>query len=84
MSGEECEADRGQEENDEDFVEVKRENSPTNPFPHKSTIQVKMRQVDGETHVLCLSSERREKDRAIHEAHEKRLLMDLVPYTPRR
>jgi transposase len=64
-------------ENDEDFVEVKRENSPTNPFQHKSTIQVKMRQVGEEIHVLCLSSERKEKDRAIREAHEKRLLVDL-------
>jgi len=64
-------------ENDEDFSEVKRETSPTNPFQRKSTIQVKMRQVDGETHVLCLSSERREKDRAIRQAHEKRLLVDL-------
>src|ERR1022692_4321160 len=64
-------------ENDEDFVEVKRETSPTNPFQHKSTIRVKMRQVGKETHVLCLSSERKEKDRAIREAHEKRLLVDL-------
>ena len=64
-------------ENDEDFREVKRESSPTNLFQRKSTIQVKMRQVDGETHVLCLSSERKEKDRAIRQAHEKRLLVDL-------
>jgi transposase len=64
-------------ENDEDFREVKRETSPTNPFQRKSTIQVKMRQVDGETHVLCLSSERKEKDRALRQAHEKRLLVDL-------
>jgi transposase len=64
-------------ENDEDFREVKRETSPTNPWQRKSTIQVKMRQVDGETHVLCLSSERKEKDRAIRQAHEKRLLVDL-------
>ena len=64
-------------ENDEDFAEVKRETSPTNPFQHKSTIRVKMRQVGKETHVLCLSSERKEKDRAIREAHEKRLLVDL-------
>ena len=64
-------------EDDKDFVEVKREPSPTNPFQHKSTIQVKLRQVDGETHVLCLSSERKDKDRAIREAHEKRLLADL-------
>jgi len=64
-------------ENDADFVEVKRETSPTNPFQRKSTIQVKMRQVDGEVHVLCLSSERKEKDRAIRQAHEKKLLVDL-------
>jgi transposase len=64
-------------ENDEDFREVKRETSPTNPFQHKSTIQVKMRQVGGEIHVLCLSSERKEKDRAIRQAHERKLLVDL-------
>ncbi|MDQ2898240.1 MAG: IS1634 family transposase [Acidobacteriota bacterium] len=64
-------------ENDEGFAEVKRETSPTNPFQRKSTIQVKMRRVGGETHVLCLSSERQEKDRAIRQAHEKKLLVDL-------
>jgi len=64
-------------EDDKDFREVKRDPSPTNPFQHKSTIQVKMRQVDGEMHVLCLSSERKAKDRAIREAHEKKLLVDL-------
>jgi len=60
-----------------EFVAVEREPSPRNPFQKKSTIQVKMRRVGGETHVLCLSSERREKDRAIRELHEKRLLADL-------
>lgn len=64
-------------ENDKDFVEVKRETSPTNPFQRKSTIQVKMRPLSGELHVLCLSSEREEKDRAIRQAHEKKLLVDL-------
>ena len=64
-------------EDDADFVEVKRKTSPTNPFQRKSTVQVKMRQVDGEVHVLCLSSERKEKDRAIRQAHEKKLLVDL-------
>jgi len=64
-------------EEDKDFHEVKRDPSPTNPFQHKSTIQVKMRQVGGEMHVLCLSSERKAKDRAIREAHEKKLLVDL-------
>jgi len=70
-------------ENDEDFVEVKREPSPTNPFQRKSTIRVKMRRVDGETHLLCLSSERQGKDRAIREAHEKKLLVDLEKLSKR-
>jgi len=70
-------------ENDEDFSEVKRETSPTNPFQRKSTIRVKVRQVGEETHVLCLSSERMAKDRAIREAHEKRLLVDLEKLTKR-
>lgn len=61
-----------------EFVAVERDPSPRNPFQKKSTIQVKMRRVDGETHVLCLSSERKEKDRAIRELHEKRLLVDLA------
>lgn len=60
-----------------EFAAVEREPSPRNPFQKKSTIQVKTRRVGGETHVLCLSSERKEKDRAIRELHEKRLLADL-------
>jgi transposase len=61
----------------DEFTAVEREPSPRNPFQKKSTIRVKMRRVGGETHVLCLSSERKEKDRAIRELHEKRLLADL-------
>jgi transposase len=61
----------------EGFAEVKREPSPRNPFQHKSEIHVKMRRVDGVTRVLCISSERKEKDRAIRQTHEKRLLVDL-------
>ncbi len=64
-------------ENADDFSAVLREPSPTNPFQKKSTVQVKMRRVGEETHVLCLSSERKEKDRAIRQLHEKRLLADL-------
>jgi transposase len=60
-----------------EFAAVEREPSPRNPFQKKSTIHVKMRRVDGETHVLCLSSERKAKDWAIRELHEKRLLADL-------
>jgi transposase len=64
-------------EDEQDFEEVKREVSPTNPFQHKSTIQVKRRKQEAEMHVLCVSSERKDKDRAIREAHEKKLLADL-------
>lgn len=60
-----------------EFAAVERAPSPRNPFQKKSTIQVKMRRVGDQTHVLCLSSERKEKDRAIRELHEKRLLEDL-------
>lgn len=64
-------------EDEQDFDQVKREVSPANPFQHKSTIQVKRRKQGAETHVLCVSSERRDKDRAIREAHEKKLVADL-------
>ena len=60
-----------------EFTAVEREPSPRNPFQKKSTVQVKIRRADGETHVLCVSSERKQKDRAIRELHEKRLLADL-------
>jgi hypothetical protein len=64
-------------QNDDGFVAVEREPSPRNPGQHKSTIQVKLRRAENETHVLCVSSERKQKDRAIRELHEKRLLADL-------
>ena len=66
-------------EDEQDFEQVKREVSPNNPFQHKSTIQVKRRKQGAETHVLCVSSERRDKDRAIREAHEKKLVASTLP-----
>lgn len=62
----------------EGFEEVFREPSPTNPFQKKSTVRVKLKRHEGETYVLCLSSERVEKDRAIREKQEGRLLADLA------
>ncbi len=64
-------------EEHEGFVEVKREPSPRNPFQRKSEIEVKMQRKEGVTHALCVSSERKEKDRAIRQTHERRLLVDL-------
>lgn len=67
----------------EDFQAVIRPCSPMNPFQKKSAVQVKMRRLRQETHVLCLSSERKEKDRAIRQLHEKRLLKDLEKLSKR-
>jgi transposase len=61
----------------EGFEQVIRQPSPRNPFQKKSHIQVKMRQGDEGTLVLCLSSERKEKDRAIREKQEGRFLADV-------
>jgi len=64
-------------EENEGFQEVIREVSPLNPYQKKSQIRVKMKRGDAETHILCMSSERVEKDRAIRKTKEKRLLADL-------
>lgn len=59
------------------FEEVERTASPTNPFQKKSHLQVKMKRCAEGSLVLCLSSERKEKDRAIREKQEARLKSDL-------
>lgn len=62
----------------EGFDEVIREPSPRNPYQKKSQVRVKMKRTEAEeTHVLCISSERTEKDRAIRKKQETRLLADL-------
>jgi transposase len=64
-------------ESDEGFQQVLREPSPTNRYQKKSNIEVKLRRVGELTYVLCRSSEREQKDRAIRQLHEQRLLTDL-------
>ncbi|MEK6574205.1 MAG: IS1634 family transposase [Chloroflexota bacterium] len=64
-------------ENDEGFQQVLREPSPTNPYQKKSNIEVKLQRVGELTYVLCRSSEREQKDGAIRQWHEQRLLADL-------
>ncbi len=59
------------------FAEVVREPSPTNPAQEKSRVRVCRYEADGVTYVLCLSDGRSEKDRAIREKQEARLLADL-------
>src|SRR5207247_11223136 len=50
---------------------------PRNPHQHKSRVQIKRRQQGHEVYVLCLSEGREEKDRAIRQTHEQRLLEEL-------
>ena len=64
-------------ENEAGFEPVLREPSPTNPSQKKSNIEVKLRQTADGTYVLCRSSEREQKDRAIRQLAEKRLVADL-------
>jgi len=60
------------------FEQVLRQPSPRNPGQKKSRVRVKRRQRDGETFILCSSSERVAKDRAIREKQEGRFLADLA------
>jgi transposase len=64
-------------EDEEGFEVMAREPSPRNPFQKKSSVRVKAL-TDGEDKVvLCTSSGRTAKDRAIREKQEGRLLADL-------
>lgn len=65
-------------EDEEGFEEVVRLPSPWNPYQEKTPIYVKMKRSGEETYVLCVSSGRKEKDRAIREKQERRLLSDLA------
>lgn len=64
-------------EEDKSFIEVHRQPSPNNPCQRKSQVRVQRRTWEEETYILCLSSERVEKDRAIRTKQEERLLADL-------
>ncbi len=64
-------------ENDEGWEEIIRMPSPRNPFQKKSRVQIKRQVRDGITYILCRSEGREEKDAAIREKQEVRLLQDL-------
>jgi transposase len=64
-------------ENSHGWKPVIRETSQTNPYQIKTTIRVKRGKPGEEIHVLCLSDERVEKDRAIRNKQETRLIADL-------
>lgn len=64
-------------EQEQDWQEVLREPSPTNPAQKKSQVWVKRLETAEHLFILCRSEGRQAKDRAIREKQEKRLLADL-------
>ena len=64
-------------EKDDGWEEVIRKPSPRNPFQKKTKVEIKREQKADELFILCRSDGRQEKDRAIREKQEGRLLQDL-------
>jgi transposase len=60
------------------FEEVIRQPSPRNPSQKKSSVRVKAHSANNETMILCISSERVAKDRAIRTKQEQRFLRDVA------
>ena len=69
---------RDELEDDDDWEDVVRTPSPRNPFQQKTRVQIKRQQRGDVVYVLCRSAGREEKDRAIREKHEAKLLADLT------
>jgi transposase len=61
----------------DDWGEVIRKPSPRNPAQKKTKVEVKLREKGNEVYILCRSEGRREKDRAIRETREGKLLADI-------
>jgi transposase len=59
------------------WKEIIRPVSPLNLGQKKSRVWIKRCQLDEQAHLLCRSEGRMQKDRAIRELHEKRLIADL-------
>jgi transposase len=64
-------------EKEADWEEVIRVPSVRNPFQKKTRVEIKRRQKGDEVYILCLSEGREEKDRAIREKQQERLIKDL-------
>jgi len=64
-------------ENDEGWEEVHRIPSPQNPFQKKTRVEIKRQQKGDIVYLLCRSEGREEKDRAIREKQETKLIADL-------
>ena len=62
----------------EGFAEVIRRPSPRNPAQVKSQLLVKRGELGEQVYALCLSEDRQDKDRAIRQKQQGRLLKDLA------
>jgi len=70
-------------EQEEGWEEVIRIPSPRNPFQKKTKVEIKREHKGDEVIILCRSEGRQDKDRAIREKQEGRLLKDLERLTQR-
>jgi transposase len=64
-------------ESDDGWQDIARIPSPRNPFQKKTRVEIKRQQKDGVVYILCRSDGRKEKDRAIRETQEAKLIVDL-------
>src|SRR3989449_5711722 len=64
-------------ENDDGWENIVRIPSPRNPFQKKTRVEIKRQQKDGVVYILCRSDGRQDKDRAIRETQETKLIADL-------
>src|SRR5438045_4550735 len=64
-------------EDDDGWEQVHRTPSPRNPFQKKTRVEIKRQQKGDIVYLLCRSEGREEKDRAIREKQETKLLADL-------
>jgi transposase len=65
------------------FTRVIRQPSPTNPNQKKTRVDVQLVRSEGCNYVLCRSEQRIEKDKAIRQKHEQRLIADLEKLSKR-
>jgi len=70
-------------EQEEGWEEVIRTPSPRNPFQKKTRVEIKRQQKGDIVYLLCLSEGREEKDRAIREKQEAKLIADLHRFQQR-
>ncbi|MBT9166530.1 MAG: hypothetical protein DDT25_01218 [Chloroflexi bacterium] len=70
-------------ETEDGWTEIFREQSPRNPCQKKSRVHVRRKDSGDEAHYMCRSEGRKEKDRAIREKHEARLIEDLKKLSER-